>query len=216
MVRKVDSWEADDGSIHQNEFDALLASVADILPMSATGIAAILQSDKWPRLLNLFMTLNSPRFLAPKSAKPRPEAPGAELVAVDEVDTRHLGDAPFSPDIEWDDLRIGQLVQTDYGQALIAEISENDRRRVLLDLSYIVGGEGDSVEADFNLISRIIAQPEQLLPLDEARALLAEIEAGDAPDMSTSEGRQAYARRVLLLSRVAELEREDDGTPAAD
>lgn len=237
MVRSIPAFIASDGSIHRTEREALVAELKAVLNgaanrngvFSAAAIDAVVAAI--PSLLPILGKLNDPRNTAPQQPRQRPEAPGSLLpTGEDNVPLQDEGDllfideavqaAPILPEVTWDDLRLGQKVEfmwspnpAEEPEAAIAGII------VWLDGPIETIGGWAHIEHDAGThiaapteIRQIIAQPEQLLPLDEARQLLAELEA-KTPDMTTFEGRWDYTRRIMVAARVEQLEQEAKDVP---
>lgn len=222
MVRSIPAFLADDGSIHRTEREALMASVAAVLGGDHVGAERIAANLR--ELLPLLNKLSDPRNAAPLRRHVRPDhEPGLTPENIDAL--AHAGedvtDVPalkkLMPEIEWNDLRLGQMVDFDDYLETGQERTATTGTIILLDgpgnevePGWVhVSTEGGTIIAPLPCIKLIRAQPEQLLPLDEARSLLAELEALPV-DLTTSEGRFNHTRRVMVSARVAELERAED------
>lgn len=214
-IKKVSMWKAANGSLHENERDAILVSICHVLgkPLPFVINEIELRLDK---LMPLFSQLMDPRNQPPKATL-RDEGDSLEspplLIPADEqsIDqqlegvtgverTPHWGAAE---DIDPLDIRIGQVIEIDddafgRGEILIEDFTDT-----------VVSGQLQSNDLEFNAgpidvaldkIVRIVKQPEELLDIIQARSQLASL------DMENGNSPFDHKRRILLNRRIAELE----------
>jgi hypothetical protein len=215
-VKRVNGWSAKDGSIHPTEREALISSIGTVideampLTLSRWVLTAIIATV--PTLMPLLIRLQEPRNAPPRPATREPMRDEGDLLAIDAT-----ADAPplewgASHDIDVNDLRPGQLVEEEDGRTLIiGQIICDNQPEPIIE---IAPGDDDEFKSyvPCSSVRRIIAQPEELLDLDAARALLAELEEGVSP---ADEVALNHKRKILLHRRIAELEKEStNGQPS--
>lgn len=237
MPTQINAFRSEDGSIHLTEGAALRADVLHLLQLTAKegdvppelvllisdhGLAVIEQC--LGRLLPLLNRLSDPRNKAPQPEQPKKPAPVVQEASIEAPRAETLADAdPHSrivyvdeeyPAIDPSELRVGQLAlvhypnldgngEVDSFMAVITDVDENGMVTFLKQDT----PKGWQQPCDPSFIARIVHQPEDMLLLEPAKEELAKLPSD--PDMTTSEGRLAHTRRILLLRRIAQLENED-------
>ena len=226
-MRKIDAFIAEDGTIHTTEGAALRADVLHLLSNTAltmklvpanvqlvteVGLAVI--ENSLGKLLPLLQRLDDPRN---KVIPPQPVAREGSEAPVQQADRVELADNhpvpsyvdEMLPDIDPSELRIGQVVQmANEAIVTIDDITTIGAADVSAFLSTFEGTEaGISGTYQVEDIVKVLNQPEELMDYADAVEALSELPS--EPDMATREGRLSHTRRILLLKRIEELEKQN-------
>jgi hypothetical protein len=234
-IKKVERFQADDGSLHETERAAIIANLVSLLGSDEIVVRIV---AKLSRVQALLRQLSEPRNQRPAHEEPRPvsrgteeeerryeEAQGTTMV----VDRNQIDTATET--ITIDDLRPGQMLEldiTDYGAASQPEY-RSFMHAILDHIDYqeiAMGNDGIAVRQIVNgvplthwnalfkvsEITRILKPPEELLTLEEAKA---DLEAIDKEGGSTTLTPLDHKRRILLHRRIAEIEATEGATTHA-
>ena len=138
--------------------------------------------------------------------------PSERSRALDDQLTEPPQPVPIGPPeaIEFTDLRVGQIIElfADY-RGIIRELGPEEQLPVFIALADKNGEfpEHWNVQCGPEEISRVVEQPEDRMPLEEAKKALEELEAHDfAKDGPLSP--LDHKRRILLHRRIEQLEQE--------
>lgn len=210
-VRRVDSWEAKDGSLHRSERGALVASVAFALNGQGTSdlppwTIEDVERSIVPNVDALLILL--PRLSDPRNRAAQPSPTPVETAMQDEGDMLLFTDEGVAREvIDRDDLRDGQLVEMiDGSEVVIYALGCDNLPQPVIQPTGEDGGPGTTYLPVDDIV-RVLKQPEELMEREEAENTLCalDVRAGNA-GLSPLD----HKRRILLHRRIEQLEREAD------
>ena len=229
-MKKYDGYQADDGSLHSTEREALIADLAYIFKRNPIGhfdpitkrdfeiTVAKAIADNVSPVLTILRQLSEPRNAPPKKPEPPVKLEDIGQTIADEGELEH--DETFQMNIDPGDLRDGQIIRlspeakrldptvsdyVDEGEWRIIHVSDDNG--VSLELT------GHAMEAminvDFTFIAAVLYQPEELMTLEEAKTLVDRLGDDGLRNLDDPMGRLNHRRLILARKRIHDLETAD-------